>query len=40
VVVFAGLTGAAIVVLHRGNLRRLRAGTETKFRQRRTAGAA
>lgn len=40
VTVFAGLTGAAIVFLHRANLRRLRAGTETKFRQRRTAGVA
>jgi acyl phosphate:glycerol-3-phosphate acyltransferase len=40
VIVFAGLTGAAIVFLHRANLRRLRAGTETKFRPRRTAGVA
>jgi glycerol-3-phosphate acyltransferase PlsY len=39
VVVFAGLTGAAIVFLHRTNLRRLRAGTETKFRPRRTVDA-
>jgi glycerol-3-phosphate acyltransferase PlsY len=37
VIVFAGLTGAAIVVLHRANLRRLRAGTEAKFRPSRTA---
>ena len=39
-IVFAGVTGAAIVFLHRANLRRLRAGTETKFRLRRTADAA
>lgn len=38
VIVFAGLTGTAILWLHRGNMRRLRAGTETKFRQRRPAG--
>jgi glycerol-3-phosphate acyltransferase PlsY len=31
VIVFAALTGAAIVVLHRANLRRLRAGTENRF---------
>jgi len=40
VIVFAGLSGAAIVFLHRANLRRLRAGTESKFRPRRTAGVA
>ena len=30
--VFAGLTGAAVVFLHRANLSRLRAGTESRFR--------
>jgi acyl phosphate:glycerol-3-phosphate acyltransferase len=32
VIVFAGLTGAAVTFLHRGNMRRLRAGTESRFR--------
>ena len=32
VIVFAALTGAAVVFLHRANLRRLRAGTESRFR--------
>ena len=32
VVCFAALTGAAIVFLHRSNLRRLRDGTENRFR--------
>jgi glycerol-3-phosphate acyltransferase PlsY len=32
VIVFAGLTGAAVVFLHRANLSRLRAGTESRFR--------
>jgi glycerol-3-phosphate acyltransferase PlsY len=32
VIVFASVTGAAIVFLHRANLRRLRAGTENRFR--------
>ena len=32
VIIFAGLTGAAVIFLHRGNLRRLRAGTESRFR--------
>jgi acyl phosphate:glycerol-3-phosphate acyltransferase len=40
VIVFAGLTGAAVVFLHRGNLRRLRAGTESRFRGLRRAGRA
>ena len=31
VIVFAAVTGLAIVVLHRANLRRLRAGTENRF---------
>lgn len=38
VICFAGFTGAAVVFLHRANLRRLRAGTENRFRQRRPAG--
>ena len=38
VIVFAGLTGAAVILLHRANLRRLRAGTENRFRQRSPAG--
>jgi glycerol-3-phosphate acyltransferase PlsY len=37
VVVFCALAGGAIVVLHRSNLRRLRAGTENRFRLRRPA---
>jgi acyl phosphate:glycerol-3-phosphate acyltransferase len=37
VIAFAGLAAAAIVVLHRANLRRLRAGTEHRFRPRRAA---
>ena len=39
VVVFASITGAAVIFLHRSNLRRLRAGTENRFRglRRRTA---
>lgn len=32
VIVFAALTGAAVIFLHRANLRRLRAGTESRFR--------
>ena len=32
VIVFAALTGATVIFLHRGNLRRLRAGTESRFR--------
>jgi glycerol-3-phosphate acyltransferase PlsY len=32
VIAFASVTGAAIVFLHRANLRRLRAGTENRFR--------
>jgi glycerol-3-phosphate acyltransferase PlsY len=37
VIVFAALTGIAIVYLHRANLRRLRAGTENRFGLRRGA---
>jgi len=32
VIAFASATGAAVIFLHRGNLRRLRAGTEHRFR--------
>ena len=32
VIVFAALTGAAVIFLHRANMRRLRAGTENRFR--------
>jgi acyl phosphate:glycerol-3-phosphate acyltransferase len=32
VIAYAVLTGAAIIFLHRANLRRLRAGTENRFR--------
>jgi glycerol-3-phosphate acyltransferase PlsY len=39
VIVFAALAGAAIVVLHRANLQRLRRGTEHRFRLRRPASA-
>jgi glycerol-3-phosphate acyltransferase PlsY len=35
VIVFTALTGLAIIVLHRANLRRLRAGTENRFGLRR-----
>jgi len=39
VVVFGALAGAAIVFLHRANLKRLRAGTESRFKLRRAARA-
>ena len=32
VIAFATVTGAAVIFLHRANLRRLRAGTENRFR--------
>jgi glycerol-3-phosphate acyltransferase PlsY len=35
VIVFAAIAGVAVVVLHRGNIARLRAGTESRFRLRR-----
>jgi glycerol-3-phosphate acyltransferase PlsY len=35
--VFAGIAALAVVVLHRANIARLRAGTETRFRFRRGA---
>jgi acyl phosphate:glycerol-3-phosphate acyltransferase len=37
VVVFAALAAVAVVVLHRANIARLRSGTESRFRFRRTA---
>jgi glycerol-3-phosphate acyltransferase PlsY len=39
VIVFATAAATAVVVLHRANLRRLRAGTENRFRLRRRAPA-
>jgi glycerol-3-phosphate acyltransferase PlsY len=39
VVLFGFAAGAAILYLHRGNLRRLRAGTEHRFKLRRAARA-
>jgi glycerol-3-phosphate acyltransferase PlsY len=39
VVVFAALAALGVIFLHRGNLRRLRAGTEHRARLRRTAHA-
>jgi glycerol-3-phosphate acyltransferase PlsY len=40
VIAFAAFTGAGVVVLHRSNLRRLRAGTENRFRGFRRAARA
>jgi glycerol-3-phosphate acyltransferase PlsY len=37
VIAFAGIAALAVVVLHRPNINRLRAGTETRFRFRRPA---
>ena len=34
VIAFTAVSALAIVWLHRGNLRRLRAGTENRFRRR------
>jgi acyl phosphate:glycerol-3-phosphate acyltransferase len=39
VIVFAALAAGVVVVLHRGNIRRLREGTESRFHFRRTARA-
>ncbi len=36
VIVFAALAGVAVLLLHRGNLTRLRAGTESRFSFRRS----
>jgi acyl phosphate:glycerol-3-phosphate acyltransferase len=40
VIVFTAVTGATVIVLHRSNLRRLRAGTENRFRGLRRAARA
>jgi glycerol-3-phosphate acyltransferase PlsY len=40
VIAFATVTGAAVIFLHRANLRRLRAGTENRFRGLRRAARA
>jgi glycerol-3-phosphate acyltransferase PlsY len=37
VIVFGTLAAAAVLVLHRGNIGRLRAGTESRFHFGRTA---
>jgi glycerol-3-phosphate acyltransferase PlsY len=39
VIAFAGVAAVAVVVLHRSNIARLRAGTESRFRFRRAASA-
>jgi acyl phosphate:glycerol-3-phosphate acyltransferase len=39
VIVFAALAAAGVIVLHRANIRRLRAGTESRFHFRREAPA-
>jgi glycerol-3-phosphate acyltransferase PlsY len=39
VIVFAAIAAAAVVVLHKGNIARLRAGTESRFSLRRKATA-
>jgi glycerol-3-phosphate acyltransferase PlsY len=39
VIVFAGAAAVAVVVLHRANIARLRAGTESRFRFRRPTSA-
>jgi acyl phosphate:glycerol-3-phosphate acyltransferase len=39
VIVFAAVAAVAVVTLHRGNIARLRAGTENRFRFRRAARA-
>ncbi len=39
VILFCASAGIAVIVLHRANLRRLRAGTESRFRFRSTASA-
>ena len=40
VIAYAAVTGVAVIVLHRANLRRLRAGTESRFHFRRAAPSA
>jgi len=39
VVAFAAIAGVAVLVLHRGNIARLRTGTESRFRLRRASSA-
>jgi glycerol-3-phosphate acyltransferase PlsY len=39
VIAFAAGAGVAVVILHRTNIARLRAGTESRFRFRRPASA-
>jgi glycerol-3-phosphate acyltransferase PlsY len=39
VIVFGAIAGVAVVVLHRGNIARLRAGTESRFSFRRRKGS-
>ncbi len=39
VLAFGALAAAAVIVLHRANIGRLRAGTETRFRLRREGTA-
>ena len=39
VIVFGGVAGIAVIVLHRANIARLRAGTENRFQFRRAARA-
>jgi len=40
VIVFAAIAGVAVLVLHKANIARLRAGTESRFKLRRRANAA
>ena len=40
VIVFAAIAGAAVLVLHKANIARLRAGTESRFKLRRSAKVA
>jgi glycerol-3-phosphate acyltransferase PlsY len=40
VIVFASIAGVAVLVLHKANIARLRAGTESRFQLRRRANAA
>src|SRR5438128_2693749 len=40
VIAFGGAAGIAVLVLHRANIARLRAGTESRFARRRGGGAA
>jgi glycerol-3-phosphate acyltransferase PlsY len=40
VIVFASIAGVAVLVLHKANITRLRAGTESRFQLRRRANAA